>query len=266
MYNASLVLRNAQYALGFLRCTIPISTAFLDRYTAGFKDDVREHLNSLQNVHPVAFCKSLESEKALQSELSILGVFHPNAGVHVRCYGYTPRDLSCVFRIPATLDSFAQLRGDWDKIEDGVSAENFDAGDGHGIQGTETTLFTFFVVELKDRYNLRNDPGLCIDEFLVLNEHQEDEASMMHEAHLRSSNTIVAANSERNGVIPSYNDAMLLEAQKLQCTNGEPIDETFLAGFDSVTKVAEVRGGVIGKGRIGATEGRVENGKINVIE
>ena len=142
-----------------IRCAITISTAFLDHYTAGFKDDVRERLNPLQKVHPVTFCKFPESDEALQSELSIFGILHPNADVQVRCCGYTPRDQSCVFRIPATLDSFAQLRGDRDDVEGRASAGNLDARDGHGIQGTKTTLCALLVVELKGRYSLRDDPG-----------------------------------------------------------------------------------------------------------
>jgi len=172
--------------------------------------------NSLQNMLPVALRKSLESEKTLQSELSVFRIVHPNAGARcVGCYGRTPQDLSLSGGILATYDSVAQLCGDRDEIEGRASGRHCDARDGHGIQGGEVMIAAFAVVELKGRYSLRDDVNLWVSlagENPVLSEHQEDEGWAMEKAHVRLSNTIdFAANDERDGETRRYNGGALVE-------------------------------------------------------
>ena len=114
-------------------------------------------------MRPVAFRKRLESEEALQSELSVLRILHPSAGApHVRRYGRTLQDPSLSSRIPASDNSIAQLCGDRDEIKGRASVGHPDARDGHGIPGIETMLSALSVVKLKGRYSSRDDLSLCV--------------------------------------------------------------------------------------------------------
>jgi len=172
--------------------------------------------NSLQNTLPVAFRKSLESEKALQSELSVFRIIHLNAGARcVGCNGRTLQDLGLSGGILASHDSIAQLYGDRDEIEGRASARHCDARDGHGIQGEEAMITAFAVVELKGRYSLRDDVNLWVSlagENPVLSEHQEDEGWAIEKTHVRLSNAInFAANDERDGETRRYNGGALVE-------------------------------------------------------
>ena len=89
--------------------------------------------NPLQNTCPVTFCKWLESEEVLQSELSVLWIHHPDISRCMSCYSRTSQDLSLSSGVLTSEDGVAQLFGDWDEIEDRASAGHSDAGDGHGV-------------------------------------------------------------------------------------------------------------------------------------
>ena len=165
----------------------------------------QHQLNPLQNASPVDSRKCLESEKALQSKLSVFRILHPSTGVlDVRCYGCAPQDLSLNGRILAGHDRVAQLRGYWDKIERRVSAGHYDARDGHDIEAAETMILALSIVELEGRYGSRNSLSLCINpigEGFALDEHKEDESWSVDKAHVYLSNAIGAAtNEKRNGV------------------------------------------------------------------
>jgi hypothetical protein len=145
----------------------------------------------------VASRKRLESEEALQSELSVFRILHPSAGAP--CYGHTPQDLSLSSGILASDDSIAQLCGDRDEIEGRAGAFHCDARDGHGIQGIEATVFALAIVELKGRYSLRNNLSLRVSPVGKVNERQEDKGRSMNEAHVRLGNMIgFAASGKRN--------------------------------------------------------------------
>ena len=69
---------------------------------------VRERrLNLLQNMHAVASGKRLESEEALQREISVLRILHPTAGADVCSYGRAPQNRSLSSEILASADSIA---------------------------------------------------------------------------------------------------------------------------------------------------------------
>jgi len=238
-----------------------------------FGDSKRTSAKPLQNGSPVDSRKCPESEKALQSKLSVFHILHPSTGVlGMRCYGHAPQDPSSSGRILAGHDRVTQLCGYRDKIERRVSAGHYDARDSHDIEATETMVPALSIVELDGRYSPRNSLSLCINpigEGFALDEHQEDEGWPVDKAHVCLSNVVgFATNNKRDGVtaVHTGGGGTLVEAEELQCLCSEVDDETLLGGSGGVVEVTEVFGGGIGKVRVVITGRSVENGGIDVIK
>jgi len=93
------------------RIVIP---SLIGHYTTGPRTGrEKHHLKPLQDRHPVAFRKCLESEEALQSDLSVFCILHPSSGVlSGHCHGFTSQNPSLSSGILASDDSIAQLCGE----------------------------------------------------------------------------------------------------------------------------------------------------------
>ena len=101
-------------------------------------------------------------------------------------------------------------------MEGRANADHFNARDGHDIQRrTEAILSALHVVELKRRYTLCNDLGVCIRPVGSLNVYQEPEGEgwPTDKARALLSNAIgVAANDEGNDATQRYDGVRLAEA------------------------------------------------------
>jgi len=219
----------------------------------------------------VPLCKFLECEEALQSQPSVLRIFHPNAdALFVRSYGRAVQDPGLSIWTLGDDDRIAQRCGDRDEVEVRVSASHCDARDGHSVQGIEAMISACVVVELKGCYSPCDGLSLRVNRVsLVVNKHQEDETLVsVGEAEIRLNRVGFSTNGEGNGVTWKCDDDILGKAQKRQCLEGEGGQETHCGGCDGEIDTGEVFDSGIGNAGIGVVRGRaaIENSLIDVFE